>query len=45
MIAEFLEQNTDMSGDEIAAYVGYANYSGLWKAKQRDSAMPSPVHK
>lgn len=35
LIAEFLEKNTDMNANQIAEYVGYANYSGLWKAKQK----------
>lgn len=33
-VANFLEQNTDLSKSEISRYVGYSNYSGFWKAKK-----------
>lgn len=34
-IADHLEKYTDMSPTAIAAYVGYANYSGYWKARRQ----------
>lgn len=34
-VAAFLEANSDMSRTAIAAYIGYANYSGYCKAKKR----------
>lgn len=37
LIAEFLEKSTDMNAHQIATYVGYTNYSGLWKARQKES--------
>lgn len=35
MVAKFLEENSNMSEAEIACYIGYMNYSGYWKAKQK----------
>lgn len=38
VVADFLENNTEMSVGEIAEYVGYNGYSGLWKARRRQQA-------
>lgn len=35
VVADFLEKNTNMSAQEIAEYVGYSGYSGLWKARKK----------
>lgn len=34
-VADYLTQNTDMTEEEIARYVGYRSYSGYWKAKKK----------
>lgn len=33
-VANFLAKNTNMTEVEISDYIGYANYSGYWKAKK-----------
>ena len=34
-VANYLAETTDMSLEEIAREVGYASYSGFWKARQK----------
>lgn len=34
-MADYLMDNSDMTLNEIAQYVGYSSYSGFWKARKR----------
>lgn len=34
-VADFLEKNTSLTGQEISMRIGFASYSGFWKARKR----------
>lgn len=39
-VAANLMETTDMTMEEIAAYVGYSSYSGFWKAHKKYTGIP-----